>query len=121
MKRYANIHQNFSIEAEVKNNLEIIEEILQLNPEYAKYLEVRMYDSFPSICIYRVHNYLLRGTFLHTRLAIDSSQLELDLTAEDRLLANETMNDFERIWEMGKDFTLALMYPNWNSALNTLF
>jgi hypothetical protein len=124
LTQYASIQsidREFSIEAEARANLEIIEDILRLSPTYINHLKVRMYDSFPSISIYRTNNYLLRGTFLHTQLAIKSSQLELDLSAGDPLLAKETMMNFEIFWKMGRDFSHALVQSNWHNDLITLF
>jgi hypothetical protein len=81
LARYANLDDEFDIENEILRNLEILSKIISHN-EIAKYshnLKVRLYDSNPSISLYRVNNCLLQGYFMHKNLAINSTWLQFDL------------------------------------------
>ena len=64
------------------------------------HLEIRLYDTLPSLSLYRAGPTLLAAPFLHGALAIHTFQLELDLRASDNsasqavwLARNELRNE----------------------------
>jgi hypothetical protein len=75
------LHRNpsFNISSEGIRNLELLESILTCLKENNHNFELRLYDTIPSMSIYKVNNYALVGFFLPDKLAIESFQLELNL------------------------------------------
>jgi len=102
----------------VINNIEIFEQILK-NNHLSKFLEIRLYDTLPSMSIYRVENYLLNASFLHGRLAINTFWLELDLVSQS-FLTYTIQNEFEQIWQMAKQITPS-HNQNWRNQIKILF
>jgi hypothetical protein len=83
-------------------------------------LEIRLYDTLPSLSLYRAGSTLLAAPFLHGALAIHTFQLELDLRASDALLTGTLLNDFERMWTVARPF-LPAPDQNWRNELKILF
>ena len=121
LKRYADelLSEDFAIQGSVIANLEILEAILRTSRNPAN-LEIRLYDTLPSLALYRAGTTLLAAPFLHGALAIHTFQLELDLRAGDALLTGTLLNDFERMWTMARPFQPAPDH-NWRNALKILF
>jgi hypothetical protein len=121
LKRYADelLPEDFAIQGSVIANLEILETILRASPNAAN-LEIRLYDTLPSLALYRAGSTLLAAPFLHGALAIHTFQLELDLRASDALLTGTLLNDFKRMWTVARPFRPA-PDRNWRSALKILF
>jgi len=63
---------------------------------------------------------MLAGLFLHGALAINTFQLEINLSASNQLIVNTLQNDFELLWRVSRKF-----HPdpkiNWRSDLKILF
>jgi hypothetical protein len=128
LARYANLNKEFDIENEILRNLEILSTIINRDDikDYRHNLKVRLYDSSPSISLYRVNNCLLQGYFMHKNLAINSTWLQFDLnesfvSPSETKLTYELMDEFQDIWKIGKDFSLNLNSNNWRSNLEELF
>lgn len=121
LKKYIGIQPDFNIENEVLKNLELLENILKSLGGDSYNLELKLYDSIPSMAIYRVNKYALVGFFIHNKLAIDSFQLELDLNASNKFMSNDITNNFLTIWDMSRDFLPQLKNPHWRSDLAVLF
>lgn len=100
-------------------NLETLEKIVKV-PGSSKLLDIRLYDTLPSMAIYRAGDYMLAAPFLHGSLAIDTFQLELKLNTSNQLLALTLQKDFELMWQVARRF-----YPdpnrNWRNDLKILF
>ncbi|WP_013335021.1 hypothetical protein [Gloeothece verrucosa] len=100
-------------------NLETLEQIIKVidNP---KLLEIKLYDTLPSLAIYRAGNYLLAGVFFHGALAVKTFQLELNLKASNKMIVQTLQKDFELMWQVSRRF-----YPehqtNWRNDLKILF
>ena len=110
-----------NVEQEVFKNLDTLEEIfrrIDLINDCKGSLKVRLYNSIPSISMYRANDYCLVGVFLHGRLAIDSFQLEL--TGLDTTLANVCLTEFDRIWEIAREIMPQLL-DQWTLNVETLF
>jgi hypothetical protein len=121
LKRYAAepMAQDFAIQGSVIGNLETLEATIRASGHPTN-LEIRLYDTLPSLSLYRAGSTLLAAPFLHGALAIHTFQLELDLRASDALLTGTLLNDFERMWTVARPF-LPAPDQNWRNELKILF
>jgi hypothetical protein len=121
LKRYADepLAEDFAIQSSVIANLETLEATIRACRHPAN-LEIRLYDTLPSLSLYRAGSTLLAAPFLHGALAIHTFQLELDLRASDALLTGTLLNDFERMWTVARPF-LPAPDRNWRNELKILF
>lgn len=121
LKRYADepLADDFGIQSSVIANLETLEATICGNA-HADRLQVRLYDTLPSLALYRAGDTLLAAPFLHGALAIHTFQLELDLQASDPLITGTLLNDFELMWTVARPF-LPDPDRNWRSSLRILF
>jgi hypothetical protein len=121
LKRYAAepLAEDFAIQSSVIANLETLEATIRACHHPAN-LEIRLYDTLPSLSLYRAGSTLLAAPFLHGALAIHTFQLELDLRASDALLTGTLLNDFERMWTVARPF-LPAPDRNWRNELKILF
>jgi len=121
LKRYAAepLAEDFAIQSSVIANLETLEATIRACRHPAN-LEIRLYDTLPSLSLYRAGSTLLAAPFLHGALAIHTFQLELDLRASDALLTGTLLNDFERMWTVARPFMPA-PDRNWRNELKILF
>ena len=121
LKRYADepLAEDFAIQSSVIANLETLEATIRACRHPAN-LEIRLYDTLPSLSLYRAGSTLLAAPFLHGALAIHTFQLELDLRASDPLLTGTLLNDFERMWTVARPF-LPSPDQNWRNELKILF
>ena len=121
LKRYAAepLAEDFAIQSSVIANLETLEATIRACRHPAN-LEIRLYDTLPSLSLYRAGSTLLAAPFLHGALAIHTFQLELDLRASDALLTGTLLNDFERMWTVARPF-LPAPDRNWRNELKILF
>lgn len=121
LRRYANsdIGDEINIREYVIANLEILEKIIRVS-DNAQLLEIKLYDTLPSLAIYRAGNYLLAAPFLHGSLAVNTFQLELTLNTANPFIAHTLQKDFELMWQVARRF-----YPepnrNWRNDLKILF
>jgi hypothetical protein len=121
LRRYADssIDDEINIRDRVIANLETLEKIISIsgNPQI---LDIKLYDTLPSLAIYRAGNYLLAAPFLHGSLAVNTFQLELKLNTSNQLIVHTLQNDFELMWQVARRF-----YPdpsrNWRNDLKILF
>jgi hypothetical protein len=121
LKRYAAepMAEDFAIQGSVIGNLETLETTIRASGCPTN-LEIRLYDTLPSLSLYRAGPTLLAAPFLHGALAIHTFQLELDLRASDALLTGTLLNDFERMWTVARPF-LPAPDRNWRNELKILF
>ncbi|MFE5534506.1 hypothetical protein [Streptomyces sp. NPDC056492] len=67
-------------------------------------LEVRLYNSLPSIAVFKADEHFLVSSFLHGRLAIDSTQIEID--GADTVMGEEVQQELRTLWSVGRDVDL---------------
>lgn len=121
LRRYAN--SSFGDEVNICDcaiaNLETLEKIIRVTCN-SKLLDIKLYDTLPSMAIYRAGDYMLAAPFLHGSLAINTFQLELKLNTSNQLIALTLQKDFELMWQVARRF-----YPdpnrNWRNDLKILF
>ena len=121
LTRYADepLAEDFAIQGSVIANLETLEATIRASRHPAN-LKIRLYDTLPSLALYRAGSTLLAAPFLHGALAVHTFQLELDLRASDALLTGTLLNDFERMWTVARPF-LPAPDRNWRNELKILF
>ncbi|MEM8723014.1 MAG: hypothetical protein AAGE84_27645 [Cyanobacteria bacterium P01_G01_bin.39] len=121
LSKYANVNlrNEINIRNAVVANLETLEKVIQVANQY-KMLEIKLYDTLPSLAIYRAGNYILAAPFLHSSLAINTFQLELNLGTANQLISNTLQQDFELMWQVARSFC---PHPerNWRNDLKILF
>jgi hypothetical protein len=121
LRRYANsnIVDEINIQDCVIANLETLEKIIEVS-NASKFIEIKLYDTLPSLAIYRAGRYMLAAPFLHGSLAINTFQLELTLNPANQLITQTLQKDFELMWQVARHF-----YPdpsqNWRNDLKILF
>ncbi|NJL67455.1 MAG: hypothetical protein HC894_13025 [Microcoleus sp. SM1_3_4] len=121
LRRYANssIGDEINIRDCVIANLETLEKIIRVS-DNPKLIDIKLYDTLPSLAIYRAGNYMLAAPFLHGSLAINTFQFELKVDTSNQLIARTLQNDFELMWEVARQFS-----PdpdrNWRNDLKILF
>jgi hypothetical protein len=121
LRKYAldSSNSEINIQDKVIENLEILEKILTCVSEN-NLLEIRLYDTLPSLAIYRAGQYILAGVFLHGELAINTFQFELNLAAPNDFIAKTLRNDFELMWKVARKFSPDRS-SNWRNDLKILF
>jgi hypothetical protein len=121
LRRYANssIGDEINIRDCVIANLETLEKIIK-SSDAAKSIEIKLYDTLPSLAIYRAGRYMLASPFLHGSLAVNTFQLELTLNSANQIITRTLQKDFELMWQVARRF-----YPdpnqNWRNDLKILF
>jgi hypothetical protein len=121
LRRYTNssIEDEINIQACVIANLETLEKIIRVS-DTSKFIEIKLYDTLPSLAIYRAGRYMLAAPFLHGSLAINTFQLELMLNSANQLITQTLQKDFELMWQVARRF-----HPepnqNWRNDLKILF
>jgi hypothetical protein len=121
LKRYASEHMadDFGIQGSVIANLETLEATIR-GHQHAANLQIRLYDTLPSLALYQAGHTLLAAPFLHGALAIHTFQLELDLQASNALVAGTLLQDFELMWTVARPF-VPDPEANWRNNLRILF
>jgi hypothetical protein len=121
LRRYAtNIKYDFKdVLNEVLKNIEFLSEIRSRSNK-PKHLAIRLYDTLPSLALYKVGAKAYVSPFLHGALAVDTFQLELDLNSVNQVLAKPILRDLENMWMISKDFT-PFLDGYWRNDLRNLF
>ncbi len=121
LRRYANssIGDEINIQDYVIANLETLEKIIIVS-DTSRFIEIKLYDTLPSLAIYRAGRYMLAAPFLHGLLAINTFQLEFTLSSANQFITQTLQNDFELMWQVARRF-----HPdpnqNWRNDLKILF
>lgn len=89
-----------SVQQGVEENFKILEHIYRhLNEEQRGQLQVRLYNSLPSISIYQVNQFCLMGIYFHGALAISSPQFEVNMTS---FLGKRIDEEFNTLWSIAQ-------------------
>jgi len=73
----------------------------QLDARRRSKLKVRVFNSLPSVSVYRADDHYLVSMFLHGQLAIDSPQFEIE--GADTVLGRQIQRELDTLWEIGHD------------------
>lgn len=107
--------QQENVREGVERCLSILESILaRVGPQHRDHLQVRVYNSLPSISVYRADDTYFVSFFLHGQLAIDSPQLEI--TGAETVLAGQVQRELDTLWRIGHDVDLR----DWRRSLQTM-
>jgi hypothetical protein len=115
----ANDLKNLNICDQVIGNLETLQGVIE-KVGNTELFQIKLYDTLPSLAIYRAGHYLLAGLFLHGTLAVDTFQLELSLDASNNFVADTLKQDFELMWDVARPFSPEPS-RHWRSDLKILF
>ncbi|MFF1415164.1 hypothetical protein ACFVX6_36260 [Streptomyces sp. NPDC058289] len=77
-------------------------------------LQVRVYNSLPSIAVHKADEHFLVSSFLHRQLAINSAQTEID--GCDTAMGRQVQRELDTLWEIGRDVAL----PDWRESLRNI-
>ncbi|MEU3460498.1 hypothetical protein ABZ721_11155 [Streptomyces sp. NPDC006733] len=77
-------------------------------------LQVRVYNSLPSIAVYKADEHFLVSSFLHGQLAIDSTQIEID--GADTVMGQQVQRELSTLWSIGSDVNLC----DWRASIRTI-
>ncbi|GAA2409846.1 hypothetical protein GCM10010420_43090 [Streptomyces glaucosporus] len=103
------------VRAGVERCLSILESLHRaLREEDRERLQVRVYNSLPSIAVYKTDDHYLVSSFLHGRLAIDSTQLEI--RGGDTVMGREIQQELDTLWRIGRDVDLR----DWRGSVGTI-
>jgi hypothetical protein len=119
LRRYANSMEDVDIREYVIANLETLEKIIKIVGN-SQLLKIKLYDTLPSLAIYRTGNFMLVAPFLHGSLAINTFQLELTLDAANQILVSTIQKDFELMWQVAR-YLDPDPQRNWRNDLKVLF
>jgi hypothetical protein len=87
------------VAAEIQRSLRHLREIRSKLPEAARErLEVRLYNTLPSLSIYRIDDMVLGGNHYHDLLAIDGPQFRT--ASQSSVLGERLIAEHQRIWEL---------------------
>ncbi|MFE2168524.1 hypothetical protein ACFXB3_26235 [Streptomyces sp. NPDC059447] len=75
-----------------------------LRPEHRERLRVKVYNSLPSIAVYKADEHYLVSSFLHGRLAIQCTQTEID--GDDTVMGAEVRQELATLWRIGLEVDL---------------
>lgn len=119
--KYANtnLKNKINIRNAVVANLEILEAIIR-EVGKSQLLEIKLYDTLPSLAIYRAGSYMLAAPFLHGSLAVNTFQLELKIDTTDRRITQTLQQDFELMWLVARSFNPS-PETSWRNDLKILF
>ena len=92
------------VKANVELCLSILTSIFKNTGADRERLQVRVYNSLPSIAVYRADEHYFVSSFLHGQLAIDSPQIEI--SGNDTAMARSVQRELDTLWRIGYDVDL---------------
>ncbi|MEA2230443.1 MAG: hypothetical protein QOD83_259 [Solirubrobacteraceae bacterium] len=75
----------------------------ELDEDARSRLQVRLYDSLPSIAVYSVDRQALVSVFLHDQLASDAPQIEVQ--GDDSFLGKAVFREVDTLWNIAHEFS----------------
>lgn len=108
-----------AVEEDVKANVErCLSHLESLHREIGErhrvLFELRVYNSLPSVAVYRSDEHYLVSSFLHDRLAVDSTQTEIDGT--ETVMGRQVQRELDMLWRIGRPVDLG----DWRSSINMI-
>lgn len=100
---------------DVRGSLAILESVHDRVPAELRHkLQVRVYNSLPSIAVYKADEHYLVSSFLHGQLAIESTQLEID--GCETAMGREVQEELNTLWGIGRVVDLR----DWQRSIDTM-
>lgn len=102
-------------EVDVRGSLRILKSVYDAVPRELRHkLQVRVYNSLPSIAVYKTDERYLVSSFLHGKLAINSTQTEID--GSDTVMGQEAQEELDKLWGIGREVDLR----DWQRSIDTM-
>lgn len=96
------LYEENRIRLGVRHNLAILATLAHaLDDDARQRLRVALYDSLPSLAIYRTDDRALVSVFLHGQLAVDAPQFEI--SGRDTLLGDKIFGEFGTLWSIAQE------------------
>jgi hypothetical protein len=103
------------VKASVERCLSILESLYRgVQEEDRARLQLRVYNSLPSIAVYKADDRYLVSSFLHGQLAIDSTQMEID--GGETVMGREVQQELDTLWRVGSDVDLR----DWRASVSSI-
>ncbi|MFG2820262.1 hypothetical protein ACGFX4_12625 [Kitasatospora sp. NPDC048365] len=110
LRRDPAVHAN--VKLSVQESLGLLAELHGELPESSRHLlEVRLFESLPSVAIYRADEHYLVSSFLHGRRAVDSTQDEID--GDDTVMGEQARREFDLLWGNSHP----VRFPDWRASI----
>ena len=96
------LYEENRIRLGIRHNLAILAALADALDDGARErLRVALYDSLPSLAIYRIDDHALVSVFLHGQLAVDAPQLAI--SGHDSLLGDKVFGEFDTLWSIAHE------------------
>jgi hypothetical protein len=96
------LYEESRIRIGVRHNLAILGALARaLDGDARPRLRVALYDSLPSLAIYRIDDRALASVFLHGQLAVDAPQMEI--SGRGTLLGDMVFGELETLWDIAHE------------------
>ncbi|SDK61608.1 hypothetical protein [Streptomyces indicus] len=103
------------VKAAIEHNLTNLGLLYAALPDAARArLEVRLYNSLPSMAVYRADETYMVSSFLHSQLAINAPQTEIE--GCDSARGAEVQKELDTLWEIGKPVELT----DWRRSVDAM-
>ncbi|WP_433263436.1 hypothetical protein ACQPZF_32195 [Actinosynnema sp. CS-041913] len=89
----------WSVKKGVGHNFAILEELLTEKRRRAAQLTVKVFNSLPSVAVYKADEHYYVSVFMHGQLAIESPQLEIQ--GGSTLLGRQFQQELDTLWDIG--------------------
>ncbi|MFJ4779261.1 hypothetical protein [Streptomyces sp. NPDC088762] len=100
---------------DVEGSLRLLKSVYdEVPPELRNKLQVKLYNSLPSIAVYKTDERYLVSSFLHGRLAIRSTQIEID--GSGTVMGQEVQGELDKLWNIGRDVDLR----DWRMSIDSM-
>lgn len=97
--------RNTSSSVSVDASLDILHRLHgRLPRELQGKLKVQVYNSLPSIAVYKADEHYLVSSFLHGQLAIESTQIEIG--GCDSVMGRQVQKELDTLWDIGHEVDL---------------
>lgn len=96
------VYEENRIRLGIRHNLAILATLADALADDARArLRVALYDSLPSLAIYRIDDRALVSVFLHGQLAVDAPQMMI--SGRDSLLGEKIFGELDTLWEIAHE------------------
>ncbi|MEO3868864.1 hypothetical protein ABGB18_08550 [Nonomuraea sp. B12E4] len=103
-----------NVRESVEHCLETFSKIHARLGEHRELLQVHVYNSLPSVAVYQADERYFVSFFLHGKLAIDSSQIEV--AGSDTGMGRDVRHELDKIW----DISHPIDPGDWRRSVNNL-
>jgi hypothetical protein len=96
------LYEENRIRIGIRHNLAILATLADaLDDDARARLRVALYDSLPSLAIYRIDDHALVSVFLHGQLAVDAPQMMIG--GRGSLLGDKVFGELDTLWDIAQE------------------